>query len=151
MLMSTDKFPQHVAVTNNYNIILPVLHNLRILQTIWAGMEFWSECNNREVNSSLLFLPEEVCVERWSLWVHIILFIVPTAISQIHRAKAWAWSCFCSHCKGAALTEECVLLIQAQTSFRQTIFFLCSFPAREGGWQATDYEILWKWRTKHHI
>lgn len=43
---------------------------------------------NREVNSSLLLLPEELCVDRRSLRVHMILSIVPTAISQTHKAKA---------------------------------------------------------------
>lgn len=37
--MSMDKFPQHVAVTNNYNIILAVLHDPSILPTILTGME----------------------------------------------------------------------------------------------------------------
>lgn len=150
-LISMDKFPQYVAITNIYYIVLPVLLILSILSTIFTGMELWSECSQlTEVNSSLLLLPEEVFVERGWLWVHIILFVVPTAIPQIHRAKACGQRFFCCHCKGPVLTEE--YFVDPSTDFLWTgDFFSLQLLWPRGLAIVKDYEILWIWRTKHGI
>lgn len=139
--MSVDKFPQHVAIINNYNIFLQYYITWISYPPFWLKWSSDLSAVNREANSSLLPLPEEVCVERGPLWVHFTLIIVPTAISWTHRAKACTQNCCCSHCKGPVLTEEC--FVDPSTDFLWIEdFFICSFSG-QGGWQATDYDILW--------
>lgn len=144
--MSMDKFPQHIPITSDYNIILPPEHPPHRFD--WNGALIWVQQQESQFSTSASAW-RSLCRKMVTLSSYYLLLcqqLSPksTEPRPVHGRVAAVIT------KGQCWQRNVFCWSEHKLPLDRGYFFLCRFPG-QGGLQATDYEILWLWRTKHHI